>query len=83
MSELRLTLPPEVDPEEAALLLSMKLYEAGRLSLGKAAELAGYSKRTFMELLGKYATPVYNHGGNDLEQEFEDLADDSRDTPGK
>lgn len=73
MSELKLKLPPGVAPEEAAILLSVKLYEAGRLSLGKAAELAGYSKRAFMELLGKYGTPVYTYSGDDLEQEFSDL----------
>ena len=79
MSESRLHLPPEVPPEEATLLLSLKLFEAGRLSLGKAAELAGYSKRTFMEILAKHGTPVYNYTEEDLEEEFDDVEDDEDD----
>lgn len=73
MSELRLDLPVHINPEEATLLLCMKLYESRRLSLGKAAELAGYSKPAFMELLAKEGIPVFNYSGDDLEQELRDL----------
>jgi len=34
--------------------------------LAKAAELAGYSKRTFMELLSRYNVPVFNYDPNEL-----------------
>lgn len=54
MAELKVQLPPEVSVEEAQLFLAIKLFETGRLSLGQAAKLAGYSKRAFMELLGKH-----------------------------
>ena len=73
MSQLNLHLPTGIAPEEATRLLCMKLFEVGRLSLGKAAELAGYSKPAFMELLGKEGIPVYNYSGEDLEQELRDL----------
>ncbi len=53
LNELKVTLPQEVSVEEARLLLMIKLFETGRLSLGQAARLAGHSKRTFMEMLGK------------------------------
>lgn len=72
MSELKLMLPPEIDPEEAILLLSIKLYEAGRLSLGQAAELAGYSKRTFLELLGKQGVPAIDYPPAELADELGD-----------
>jgi predicted HTH domain antitoxin len=36
----------------------MKLFEAGKLSLGKAAEVAGLSYRTFHELLIRYGIPI-------------------------
>ena len=36
LNELRVTLPPEVPVEEAGLLLTIKLFETGRLSLGQA-----------------------------------------------
>ena len=70
MSQLRVDLPPEIEVEEARLLLSVKLFETGRLTLGQAAELAGYSKRTFMELLGKRSVEVFNYPPEDLEAEF-------------
>jgi predicted HTH domain antitoxin len=44
----------EVSEDESRLLLAIKLYELGCLSLGQSAKLAGYSKRAFIELLEKY-----------------------------
>ena len=70
MSELRVELPPDIAVEEAKLLLSMKLYETGHLSLGQAARMAGYSKATFMELLGKHGVPLFNYPPEDLEREM-------------
>ena len=69
MNELKLQLPAEVDPEEARLALSMRLFEMSRLSLGQAARLAGYSKRAFMELLGKHGIPVFDYPPEDLQEE--------------
>lgn len=71
MSHVTIDLPPHISSEEARLLLSIKLYEAGRVSLGKAAELAGYSKRAFMELLAKEGIPVINYSPEELDQELE------------
>ena len=72
MSELRIELPSEVPVEEARLLLMAKLFETGRLSLGQAAAGAGYSKRAFMELLGKLRVPVFDYPADELEAEIED-----------
>lgn len=69
MSELKVDLPSEVPVEEARLLLMAKLFETGRLSLGQAARLAGYSKRAFMEILGKLHIPVFDHPAEDLDEE--------------
>jgi predicted HTH domain antitoxin len=62
MQTLTLQLPDALalDAKEAAMLLATQLYKQGRLSLGQAAELAGYSKRTFMELLGNYGVDVFD-----------------------
>lgn len=70
MNLLHLTLPPGVDPEEAQLLLSIKLFEVGKLSLGQAAALAGYSKRTYMELLGKREVPIIDYPADELADEL-------------
>ena len=53
MNTLTIDLPSSVSEEEATFFLAVKLYEAQRISLGKAAELAGFSKRDFMERLPK------------------------------
>ena len=73
MSELRLTLPSHVDASEATLLLCMALYKTGRLSLGKAAELAGRPVPAFMDLLAAHDVPVFGYSGDELEQDLRDL----------
>jgi len=70
ISELQLELPGEVRTEEAQFLLAIKLYEMGRLSLGQAAKLAGYSISTFMELLGRQNVAVFDYPTQDLEREM-------------
>jgi len=54
--------------------LATQLYEQGKLSLEQAAELAGYSKRTFMELLGNYNVSVFNYGEQELENDIRNAA---------
>jgi len=49
MTQRNLELPSEILPEEAALLLAIKLFETEKLSMGKAAELAGYSKHAVVD----------------------------------
>ena len=70
MTEFSVQLPPEIRLDVARLLLMIKLYETGHLSLGQAAKLAGYSKGAFMELLGKYDVPVFDYPAKDLEREI-------------
>lgn len=71
MNELKIELPPNISTSEARLLLTIKLFETGKLSLGQAAKLAGYSKRTFIELLGKMEVPAINYPAEDLEREID------------
>lgn len=70
MTEVTFQIPSEVREEEARLFLMMKLYELGKISLGKAAELSGYSKALFMEILGKHNVSVINYSADDLENEM-------------
>jgi predicted HTH domain antitoxin len=71
MKAFQMELPPEVSEDEARLLLAIKLYELGCLSLGQSAKLAGYSKRAFIELLGKYGVPVVAYSPEELRGEVE------------
>lgn len=48
----------------------MKLFEVGRLSCGQAAELAGYSKRTYVEILGKHGMATIDYPADELHDEL-------------
>jgi predicted HTH domain antitoxin len=69
--ELRVTLPFDLSADEAKLLLAIKLYEVGKVSLGQAAKLAGFSKRAFMEVLGRYHVPLFDYAPEELRQEVD------------
>lgn len=68
MKTLTLNVPDwlDLDGKEVLLLVATRLYERGKLSLGQAAELAGMSKRTFAEILGKYEVSIFNYPASDL-----------------
>lgn len=59
----------EMDNNEVAMLVATRLYEQGKLSLGQAAEIAGLTKRTFAELLGKYNVSIFNYSALDLSRD--------------
>jgi predicted HTH domain antitoxin len=63
-------LPLTLSEEEARLLFAVKLYEVGRVSLGQAARLAGFSKRAFIDVLGQHGVAVFNYPVGELEQEL-------------
>jgi len=67
--ELRVTLPFSLSEDEAKLLLAVKLYEVGKVSLGQAAKLAGFSKRAFMEVLGRYHVLIFDYSPDALREE--------------
>jgi len=69
-TELKVNLPLGLSESEAKLLLAIKLYEVGKASLGQAAKLAGFSKRTFMEILGQYHIPIFAYSPEELRQEL-------------
>jgi len=72
MMELTLTVPDmaNLSQTDAQILFAIKLFEAEKLSVGKAAEVAGLSYRTFYELLGRYGVPIVNMTTEDTEQEI-------------
>jgi predicted HTH domain antitoxin len=68
-----LQLPDDLDitPSELALTLAARLYEQGRLSAGQAAQVAGLSKRGFIELLGHQEVALFNFPAEDLSSDVE------------
>jgi predicted HTH domain antitoxin len=72
MRTLQLPIPDSVEKQdnELAMMIASKLYENGTLSGGQAAELAGVSKRTFIEMLGKYGVSAFSTSIEDLESDI-------------
>ena len=68
---LEVELPPNLSEEEAKLLLAVKLYEVGKVSLGQAAKLAGFSKRGFIDVLSRQKVPVFDYSPEELRQEID------------
>ncbi|PWN08235.1 UPF0175 family protein [Rhodohalobacter mucosus] len=72
MKTLTINIPntADIDDNEARMSLASKLYERGKLTLGQAAELAGYSKETFMELLADYNVSVINYSADEMDEDI-------------
>jgi len=72
MRTIHLSIPESVDKNdnELVMIIASRLYEDGTLSSGQAADLAGLSKRTFIELLGKYGVSVFSTSIEDLESDI-------------
>ncbi len=70
---LQLNFPNTIEQsdEELRLLIAAKLYENGTLTSGQSAELAGLSKREFIEAIGKYNVSVFSKLVEDLESDIE------------
>lgn len=71
MSTVVLELPDSIPAEDAKLALAMALFENGRLTQGQAAQVAGYTRETFIELLGKHRVSFTNISPEDLDEEVE------------
>ena len=72
MRIVQLHIPDEVDLKDYdfSMIIASKLYEDGKLSSGQAAEMAGLTKRTFIELLGRYGVSVISKSLSDLESDI-------------
>ena len=57
-----LSIPQEILPStfDYSVYLATKLYEDALLSAGQAAELANLSKRSFIEIMGKYGVSPFS-----------------------
>jgi predicted HTH domain antitoxin len=79
MSQLLLSIPDSAQQalhlspvdlgRQVLLAAAAKFFEAGILSGGTAAELAGLTKPQFMERLAEFGVPVFNQSREDLADE--------------
>ncbi len=78
MSTILLELPGDVldatrlSAEELKVELAISLFERGKLSLGKAAEVAGFGTVRFLHKLGERGIPVH-YGIAEYEADLETL----------
>ncbi len=52
------------------LMAALKMFELGKVSSGKAAELAGMSRVEFLETCGRYRVSIFNYPPGEIEQEI-------------
>lgn len=60
--------------QEMQMLLAVKLFELGKLTSGKAAELAGVPRKIFLYELQHYGVPAINLRDEEVEYEIEAAA---------
>ena len=52
------------------LMAALKMFELGKVSSGKAAELAGISRVEFLETCGRYRVSIFNYPPEKAEEEL-------------
>jgi predicted HTH domain antitoxin len=66
--KITVNLPENLELKEFDFIVyvATKLYEDGLVTAGQAAEMAGLSKKSFIEILGKYGVSLFSQSEDDL-----------------
>ena len=70
-SSLRST--PDAFVRELRLAAAVKWFEEGRISQGKAAEVAGVSRQAFHDALSRFGVSAFQISPEDLREELDTL----------
>jgi predicted HTH domain antitoxin len=62
---------PETISQELSILAAVKLFELGKLSSGRAAQLAGMSRVEFLNTLGQYHVSPFVLTTEELEHDID------------
>jgi predicted HTH domain antitoxin len=68
--ELAVHMTKEEMERHIRLMAALKMFELGKISSGKAAELAGMSRVEFLETCGRYRVSVFNYPGEEAIEEI-------------
>lgn len=69
--EYAVHLTKEEMEQQIRLMAALKMFELGKISSGKAAELAGMPRVEFFEACGRYRVSVFNYPPEEVQQELE------------
>jgi predicted HTH domain antitoxin len=73
--ELAVHMTKEEMEQHIRLMAALKMFELGKITSGKAAELAGMSRAEFLEACGRYRISVLNYPdeevGEEIKKDFE------------
>lgn len=61
---------PEEVESQIRLMAALKMFELGKLSSGKAAQLAGLSRAEFFDACGRYRVSLFNYPADELPSEL-------------
>lgn len=61
---------PSEFSRDILMLASVKLYQMGKLSSGRAAQLAGIPRVSFLQSLSKYGVPIFDLTSEELKRDF-------------
>ena len=56
--------------DDTEKVLAVKPYEVGKLSSGRAAEFAGMSRISFLQILAEFGTPIFDLTKEELERDL-------------
>ncbi len=72
MRTVVLNIPDNIDLKDFdfSMIIASKLYADAKLSAGQAAEIVGISKRSFIEVVGKYGVSVFSTSIEDLHSDI-------------
>ncbi|MBS7787676.1 UPF0175 family protein [Flavobacterium sp. CYK-55] len=72
MRVVQLNIPDSVELKDYdfSMIIAAKLYEDAKLSAGQAAEIAGLTKRAFLEILGRYGVSIFSNSIEDLRRDI-------------
>ena len=59
-----------ISEEKLKMIVAAKLFELGEVSSGQAAEMAGVSKREFLEKVGEYGVSIFGYDSDELRRDL-------------
>jgi predicted HTH domain antitoxin len=68
--ELAVHMTKEEMEQHIRLMAALKMFELGKVSSGKAAQLAGMPRVEFLETCGRYRVSIFNYPPEEVEEEL-------------